>query len=116
MLRNWNFTIAIDRDAPASLGAQIVQTIIARIQDGVLRPGGPLPGSRQLAAQLGVNRKTVIQAYEELVVQGWLTSEDKRGTFVSADLPAPLRTGTAHELSESPSDNRLVTAYSAPTT
>ena len=43
-----------------------------------------LPGTRELAKKIHVNRKTVIQAYDELIAQGWLTSESKRGTFVSS--------------------------------
>jgi GntR family transcriptional regulator/MocR family aminotransferase len=46
-----------------------------------------LPGSRELAESLEINRKTVIQAYAELEAQGWVTSEKTRGTFVSAHLP-----------------------------
>ena len=38
----------------------------------------------ELAAQLKVNRKTVMLAYEELAAQGWVTSDPMRGTFVSA--------------------------------
>ena len=46
-----------------------------------------MPGTRELAAQLQINRKTVVLAYDELIAQGWLTTEPRRGTFVSAKLP-----------------------------
>ncbi|MGH1561067.1 GntR family transcriptional regulator [Caulobacter segnis] len=46
-----------------------------------------LPSSRGLAAMLGVNRKTVVLAYEDLIAQGWLTSCGTRGTTVSDVLP-----------------------------
>jgi GntR family transcriptional regulator/MocR family aminotransferase len=36
---------------------------------------------------LGVNRKTVVLAYEDLIAQGWLTSLGTRGTIVSTSLP-----------------------------
>lgn len=58
--------------------------IIADIQSGRFTPGVALPGTRDLASKIQVNRKTVIQAYDELIAQGWLTSEHKRGTFVSS--------------------------------
>lgn len=87
MLRPWDLKIEIDRAAPLSVQMQIVHAITREIHRGRLRPGTALPGSRELAATLGVNRKTVILAYEELVAQGWLTAEGKRGTFVSPDLP-----------------------------
>jgi GntR family transcriptional regulator / MocR family aminotransferase len=63
---------------------QIAQKIIDEIQQGRFAVGAALPGTRELANTLGVNRKTVVQAYEELVAQGWLKSENKRGTFVSS--------------------------------
>ena len=51
-----------------------------------------MPGTREMADSLEVNRKTVVQAYEELVAQGWLSTEKRRGTFVSANLPSMLLT------------------------
>ncbi len=46
-----------------------------------------MPGTRELGESLGINRKTIVQAYAELEAQGWLASEKTRGTFVSAHLP-----------------------------
>ena len=66
---------------------QIAHAIIDEIKRGRLAPGTALPGSRELAESLEINRKTVIQAYAELEAQGWVTSEKTRGTFVSAHLP-----------------------------
>jgi len=40
------------------------------ILTGRLKSGDPVPGSRALAAQLGVSRNTVIIAYEHLVAEG----------------------------------------------
>src|SRR5690606_18178394 len=57
------------------------------IQRGRLLPGTVLPGTRLLAKDLNVNRKTVIQAYDELIAQGWLSTEHKRGTFVAPGIP-----------------------------
>ena len=88
MLRPWNLKIEIERGTALSIQLQIVHAITREIHRGRLAPGTALPGSRDLAATLGVNRKTVILAYEELVAQGWLTAEGKRGTFVSPHLPS----------------------------
>lgn len=85
----WDLDVFIDRSSPASVHLQIVQAIIDEIQRGRLRAGAVLPGTRSLASRLGVNRKTVVLAYEELVAQGWLTTQEKRGAFVSPNLPAP---------------------------
>jgi GntR family transcriptional regulator/MocR family aminotransferase len=87
MLRPWTPNIILRRDGDASVHQQIVHALIEEIRSGRLAPGSALPGSRTLAEQLGVNRKTVIQAYDELIAQGWLTAGTTRATFVSADFP-----------------------------
>lgn len=84
MLRPWDLEIEINRDSDISIHIQIAQTIIKEIQHGRFPAAMALPGTRELANKLGVNRKTVVQAYEELISQGWLVSENKRGTFVSS--------------------------------
>lgn len=86
MLRTWDLKIVIQREG-GSVARQIVQAIIGEIRRGRLLPGTPLPGSRELAKALDVNRKTVVLVYEELSAQGWLTTEKTRGTFVSSALP-----------------------------
>jgi GntR family transcriptional regulator/MocR family aminotransferase len=100
MLRPWDLRIVLSRDgAPAYL--QIAGALIEAIRAGRLAPGSALPGTRELAARVAVNRKTVQQAYDELIAQGWLTAEATRGTFVSALLPiiepAPAARGIAHQ-------------------
>lgn len=87
MLRPWDLKIAVRRDSSTSVHLQIVQAVTDEIQRGRLRPGAVLPGTRELAARLGVNRKTVVLAYDELAAQGWLVTQGKRGTFVSPALP-----------------------------
>jgi GntR family transcriptional regulator / MocR family aminotransferase len=87
MLRPWDFKIVIRKDAKAAVFLQIAHALIDEIKRGRLAPGTALPGSRELAESLEINRKTVIQAYAELEAQGWVTSEKTRGTFVSAHLP-----------------------------
>jgi GntR family transcriptional regulator/MocR family aminotransferase len=78
----------IDPSLPTPLYMQIIHALIHEIQRGRLLPGASLPSSRDLAVTLGVNRKTIVQAYEDLIAQGWLSSAGTRGTIVSASLPA----------------------------
>ncbi|HUG85362.1 MAG TPA: PLP-dependent aminotransferase family protein [Euzebya sp.] len=63
------------------------------IVDGVLQPGTKLPASRALAADLGVSRGVVVEAYEQLTAEGWLVARHGSGTVVadhpSAKLPRP---------------------------
>lgn len=86
MLRPWNFNMEIVRDSQTPIHAQIAEKIIIEIQHGHLLPGNALPGTRDLSNKLGINRKTVVQAYDELISKGWLTTENKRGTFVSSQV------------------------------
>lgn len=83
MLRPWELNVDLVRESGTALHVQIAQKIIADIQNGRFTPGVALPGTRDLANKINVNRKTVIQAYDELISEGWLISESKRGTFVS---------------------------------
>ena len=84
MLRPWKLEVMIERDSTIAIHAQIANKIIDEIQQGRFEIGTALPGTRELAIKLAVNRKTVVQAYEELIAQGWLTTQSKRGTFVSS--------------------------------
>ena len=53
------------------------------IRTGRLRPGIRLPSSRALAADLGVARNTVADAYSQLVAEGWLASRPGAGSWVA---------------------------------
>lgn len=87
MLRPWKTIFNISFNSAQTLVEQIASVIRQEIIRGRLKKGAPLPGSRILAADLGVNRKTVIFAYESLVADGWAESRYKSGTFVSENLP-----------------------------
>jgi GntR family transcriptional regulator/MocR family aminotransferase len=87
MLRPWTLKIRIRRDSRIAVFLQIAHALIEEIRRGRLAPGSALPGTRELAESLHVNRKTVVQAYDELAAQGWLATERTRGTFVSSELP-----------------------------
>jgi len=58
------------------------------VRIGRLAPGLPLPSSRALAADLGIARNTVVEAYTQLVAEGWLTAERGTGTRVADRAPA----------------------------
>ncbi len=87
MLRPWNFKVAIRRRGRIAVYLQIVYALIEEIRRGRLAPGSALPGTRELAESLDINRKTVVEAYDELSAQGWVKSDRTRGTFVSSELP-----------------------------
>ncbi|WP_434380303.1 PLP-dependent aminotransferase family protein [Melittangium boletus] len=85
--RPWRFDFALDHDGTVSRQTQLTRALVREIQRGRLQPGAMLPGSRTLADQLGVNRKVVVAAVEELVGQGWLETRPASGTRVAASLP-----------------------------
>ncbi|MET0376119.1 MAG: PLP-dependent aminotransferase family protein [Rhizorhabdus sp.] len=93
MLRPLQVTLGerIDSAKNVPVYMQLIAAIVRDIERGRLPAGTYLPGSRQLAAELGVNRKTVVLAFEELIAQGWLSSAGTRGTMVSPSFPDPLK-------------------------
>jgi GntR family transcriptional regulator/MocR family aminotransferase len=58
------------------------------VRTGRLAPGTRLPSSRSLAADLGIARNTVADAYADLVAEGWLTARQGSGTRVATGAPA----------------------------
>ena len=87
-LRKWRPLLKLDGAQPQASYRKIVEGLVTAIVEGRLRPGTLLPGTREMAQLLDVNRKTVILAYEEAVTKGWLESVQRRGTFVSTRLAA----------------------------
>jgi DNA-binding transcriptional MocR family regulator len=69
-------------DSPTPLVAQIVDGFRRLIAEGALKPGAKLPSIRGFAASHGVSVFTVVEAYDRLVAQGWLTSKAHAGFFV----------------------------------
>ncbi|QKW02187.1 PLP-dependent aminotransferase family protein [Streptomyces sp. NA02536] len=60
------------------------------VRTGRLAPGTRLPSSRSLAADLGIARNTVADAYGDLVAEGWLTARQGSGTRVAPrEVPRP---------------------------
>ncbi|MBB6522505.1 PLP-dependent aminotransferase family protein [Pseudoteredinibacter isoporae] len=98
MLRPWETQFWLEDSPGKTLHARLLNTLTRDIKDGRLAPGDMLPGSRSLAEQLGVNRKTVQQVYEELEDQGWLLTRPRSGTYVSENLPEQGLTNTNKNL------------------
>jgi GntR family transcriptional regulator/MocR family aminotransferase len=75
-------------DARIPLHRQIETSIREAIRAGRLSRGSSLPPSRVLAADLGVSRGVVVEAYQQLAAEGYLTSRAGGYTQVAAG-PAP---------------------------
>ncbi|TDC97911.1 PLP-dependent aminotransferase family protein [Nonomuraea deserti] len=77
------------RRGPGALGRSLESALRDGVRSGRLPPGTRLPGSRSLAADLGISRGTVVQAYTQLIAEGWLTGAPGSGTSVATP-PAPI--------------------------
>lgn len=65
------------------LRAALTEALREAARSGRLAPGTRLPSSRTFAADLGIARNTVAEAYGELVAEGWLTARQGSGTRVA---------------------------------
>jgi DNA-binding transcriptional MocR family regulator len=66
--------VRIDRTSSIPLHRQITEQIREFIDQGTVKINQSLPSTRKLAEKLGVNRSTVVRAYEELQALGYLRS------------------------------------------
>ncbi|WP_230196235.1 MocR-like pyridoxine biosynthesis transcription factor PdxR [Streptomyces coriariae] len=80
----------VELSGPGGRRAALIRALREAVRGGRLPPGTRLPPYRSLAADLGVARNTVADAYAELVAEGWLTARQGSGTRV-ADRTEPLR-------------------------
>ncbi|NUS85070.1 MAG: PLP-dependent aminotransferase family protein [Streptomyces sp.] len=76
--------VHVSLDGHRDLSGQIYRQVRAAILDGRLRPGDPLPPTREMARRLEVARNTVGVAYDRLASEGYLESRVGAGTFVRA--------------------------------
>ncbi|WP_312746151.1 aminotransferase-like domain-containing protein [Sphingobacterium multivorum] len=83
--------IKIDRRKEDAIYLQIVYQFINAVKRNLLEDGDLLPGSRKIADELNVHRKTIVAALAELQEQGWVKILPNRGTFVKN----PERIGTS---------------------
>lgn len=79
-------TLRLDPQGDTPVYRQIADAIAAEMAGGRLRDGDRLPPTRDLARRLGVNRNTVVSAYDALAAEGLVRSRTGAGTFVE---PAP---------------------------
>ena len=97
--------IRIDPGADVPVYIQITNAFIHSIRSGRFRKGLKLPGSREVAGLLKVNRMTMVAAYDELQAQGWIEMIPRKGTYIKNDLPvlSPGRIAEEQEVFTIPS-------------
>jgi GntR family transcriptional regulator/MocR family aminotransferase len=77
----------LDRGNGQPVYRQLHRLLQQAILSRELPAGSKVPSSRLLAAELGIARNTVTQVYEQLVLEGYVSSATGRGTFVADSAP-----------------------------
>ena len=62
--------------------AQIIATLQERIESGEYPPGSLMPSEHQLSAEFGTARPTVVRALRVLRQEGWIDTQQGKGSFV----------------------------------
>lgn len=75
-----------NHEGPAYL--HIAELLRSSIKNGQLRPGEKLPSLREIAERLKTHRHTVMAAFHELISEGWIESEQRKGYSVTRELPS----------------------------
>lgn len=93
--------VALDRKAGRPLRAQLEDGLRQAIRSGRLFAGARLPATRVLGADLGVSRRLVVDAYAQLLAEGYLVARRGAGTYV-ADTADPISEPAAEVLPSPP--------------
>ncbi len=88
----------LSRASSRTLHRQLYEELRDAILSRRLRAGARLPSTRELAAQLGVSRNTVMSAFEQLLAEGYLEGKVGSGTYVAAHLPDDILSVRAQPL------------------
>ncbi|MCB0012803.1 MAG: winged helix-turn-helix transcriptional regulator, partial [Anaerolineales bacterium] len=82
-------TLNLRHDGTDPLYRQIYAGLRAQILAGALPAGTQLPSSRALANHYQIARITVVQAYEQLALEGFIEQRHGSGSYVSEGLQLP---------------------------
>jgi GntR family transcriptional regulator len=80
----------LDPRSPTPLYEQIAARIRLAVASGELEAGDALPSVRRLATEVRVNPATVVKAYRDLELEGFVTMKHGAGSFVN-EMPTRLR-------------------------
>ncbi len=78
------YGLHIDRLSPISIARQLTGQLRTMILNDTLPAGTRLPPSRNFAAEMNIARNTVIQVYEQLIAEGYLSGRTGSGTYVES--------------------------------
>lgn len=110
-------TYSFSNKGELSMYEYLYRCIRSDIEAGVIAPGGKLPSKRSFARHLGVSLITVEGAYSQLIAEGYLRAEPRRGYFacdlnssgvVSGRKPSLLGVGSSSLGTTHPTDGDLL--------
>lgn len=78
--------LTIDKKTATPAYKQLYEGLRSLIIEGKLRPKERLPSSRILAEDLGVSRNVVLLAYEQLILEGYISSIVGAGSYVADNI------------------------------
>jgi DNA-binding GntR family transcriptional regulator len=99
--------------------AQVISELQRRIESGEYPPGSLLPSEHQLSAEFGTARPTVVRALRVLRQEGWIDTQQGKGSFVRgrpalAGVSADRRGQTELDRDESREPGELISAGRSP--
>ncbi len=99
--------------------AQLISELQRRMEGGEYPPGSLLPSEHQLSAEFAVARPTVVRALRVLRQEGWIETQQGKGSFVRgrpalAGVTAGRRGQAELDRDESREDGDLLAAGTAP--
>lgn len=95
-------SLRLDTTSPIPMFRQLYEAIKGAILTGQINPGMQVPPTREFARILGVSRQTVLNAFSQLMAEGFLSGTTGKGTFVSESLPISSRRSPSGSTSMSP--------------
>lgn len=75
--------LSIDRDKSSPMIRQLYTQLRTKILEGDLAAGDKLPSTRKVAEELCISRNVVMEAYEQLLAEGFILSRQGSGYFVA---------------------------------
>lgn len=85
-----NIVINLDGSPADPMYRRLYDELRGAILAGKLVPGSRLPSTRELATDLGLSRTTVLNAFDQLIAEGYVEGHTGVGTYVSRALPEDL--------------------------
>lgn len=79
--------VVLDRGDSLSLVEQLSHQLRSHVLSGAMLPGTRLPSTRTLSQELGVARLIAVDAFEQLIAEGYFEGRAGSGTFVNSKLP-----------------------------